>query len=55
MGSRGLGPRRAVVLGSVSRRVVDRAACPVVVIPRGSEAKAGELLADADAHAPSAG
>ncbi|MDA0181366.1 universal stress protein [Solirubrobacter phytolaccae] len=54
MGSRGLGPRRAVVLGSVSRRVVDRAACPVIVIPRGSEAKAEELLADADAHAPSA-
>jgi nucleotide-binding universal stress UspA family protein len=47
MGSRGLGPRRAVVLGSVSRRVVDRAACPVVVIPRGSEAKADELLANA--------
>jgi nucleotide-binding universal stress UspA family protein len=55
MGSRGLGPRRSVVLGSVSRRVVDRAACPVVVIPRGTDAKTDELLADADAHAPSAG
>src|SRR4051812_6253887 len=29
MGSRGLGPLRAVVLGSVSHRVIDRAACPV--------------------------
>jgi nucleotide-binding universal stress UspA family protein len=53
IGSRGLGPRRSVVLGSVSRRVVDRAACPVVVIPRGSEAKADELLADI--HAPGTG
>jgi nucleotide-binding universal stress UspA family protein len=55
MGSRGLGPHKAVLFGSVSRRVVDQAACPVIVIPRGSAAKAGELLADADAHAPSAG
>ena len=37
MGSRGLGPLRAVVLGSVSRRVIDRAACPVLVIPRGDD------------------
>jgi nucleotide-binding universal stress UspA family protein len=55
MGSRGLGPHRAVLLGSVSRRVIDEAKCPVIVIPRGSEAMAGELRADADAHAPSTG
>lgn len=56
MGSRGLGPHRAVLLGSVSRRVIDQATCPVIVIPRGSDAKAGELLADAEAHhAPSGG
>lgn len=51
IGSRALGPRRAVVLGSVSRRVADRAACPVIVIPRGADDKTGELLADADSHA----
>jgi len=39
MGSRGLGPRRAVILGSVSRRVVDNAACPVLVIPRAAAAR----------------
>jgi len=52
MGSRALGPRRAVVLGSVSRRVIERAVCPVVVIPRGSEERSGALLSDVEAHAP---
>lgn len=52
MGSRGLGPRRSVVLGSVSRRVIERAACPVIVIPRDTEAKSEELLSDVEAHAP---
>ena len=51
MGSRGLGPKRAVVLGSVSRKVVDRAACPVLVLPRGASAKTEALLADAEAQA----
>ncbi|HEX5621418.1 MAG TPA: universal stress protein [Solirubrobacteraceae bacterium] len=51
MGSRGLGPKRAVVLGSVSRKVVDRAACPVLVLPRGASAKTDALLADAEAQA----
>lgn len=36
-GSRAYGPLRAVVLGSVSRRVVDGARCPVLVVPRGVE------------------
>jgi len=36
MGSRGYGPMRAVMLGGVSRRVIDRAACPVLVLPRGA-------------------
>jgi len=39
MGSRARGPKRAVVLGSVSRRVAGGAACPVLVLPRG----AGEM------------
>jgi nucleotide-binding universal stress UspA family protein len=36
-GSRGYGPARAVLLGSVSGDLVRHAACPVVVLPRGSE------------------
>ena len=37
---------------SCSARVIAGAACPILVIPRGSEAKREELLADAQAHAP---
>jgi nucleotide-binding universal stress UspA family protein len=33
-GSRGYGPVRSVLLGSVSRALVRGAACPVVVSPR---------------------
>jgi nucleotide-binding universal stress UspA family protein len=51
MGSRALGPKRAVVMGSVSRKVVDRAACPVLVLPRGADARTAALLADAEAQA----
>ena len=36
LGSRGYGPLRAIVLGSVSQQVVRSAACPVVVTPRGA-------------------
>lgn len=46
-GSRGYGPLRSVLLGGVSRRVVDRAQCPVVVLPRGVEQPLDGLL---DAH-----
>jgi nucleotide-binding universal stress UspA family protein len=35
-GSRGYGPVRRVLLGGVLRRLVRRAACPVVVVPRGA-------------------
>lgn len=52
MGSRGLGPKRAVVLGSVSRKVVDRAACPVLVLPRGTSEMAAQLLAGAAEQTP---
>lgn len=34
LGSRGYGPVRSVLLGSVSRALVRSAACPVVVLPR---------------------
>jgi nucleotide-binding universal stress UspA family protein len=34
MGSRGYGPLRAVLLGSVSQAVIRRATCPIVVVPR---------------------
>jgi len=33
-GSRGYGPMRRVLLGGVSRKLMHRAACPVVVVPR---------------------
>jgi nucleotide-binding universal stress UspA family protein len=36
MGSRAQGPRRAVILGSVSRELARHSACPVVIIPRGA-------------------
>jgi nucleotide-binding universal stress UspA family protein len=44
MGSRAQGPRRAVLLGSVSRKVVERSACPVLVIPRGTTEVSRRLL-----------
>jgi nucleotide-binding universal stress UspA family protein len=36
-GSRGYGPVRRVLLGGVSSRLIRRAACPVVVVPRCAE------------------
>jgi len=45
MGSRAYGPRRAVLLGGVSRRVTAAAQCPVVVLPRGAERALTELVA----------
>jgi nucleotide-binding universal stress UspA family protein len=35
-GSRGYGPMRRVLLGGVLRKLIRRAACPVVVVPRGA-------------------
>ena len=46
-GSRGYGPARAVLLGSVSRRVTAEAHCPVIVLPRGVKASIEMLVGDA--------
>jgi nucleotide-binding universal stress UspA family protein len=45
-GSRGYGPLRAVLLGSVTRQVLAEARCPVIVLPRGVEAALEGLLAE---------
>ena len=50
MGSRAYGPKRAVLLGSVSRRVMERATCPVLIIPRGTAEATATLLADAESQ-----
>jgi nucleotide-binding universal stress UspA family protein len=42
-GSRGYGPLRAVLMGSVSHAVIRKARCPVVVVPRGTDNAIGEL------------
>jgi nucleotide-binding universal stress UspA family protein len=45
-GSRGYGPVRAVMLGSVTRRVADEARCPVIVVPRGVHTSLEDLAAE---------
>jgi nucleotide-binding universal stress UspA family protein len=49
MGSRGRGPIKSVVLGSVSRHVTAAARCPVLVIPRGAEGALDALVSSAEA------
>jgi nucleotide-binding universal stress UspA family protein len=44
VGSRGYGPHRAVLLGSVSGGLVRAASCPVLVVPRGIETPLEELF-----------
>jgi len=39
-GSRGYGPRHSVLVGGVSRYLVDNAPCPVLVVPRVAEGAA---------------
>jgi nucleotide-binding universal stress UspA family protein len=50
MGSRGYGPVRSVLLGSVARALVDRAPCPVIVIPRGASTETREANEQAAAQ-----
>jgi nucleotide-binding universal stress UspA family protein len=45
-GSRGYGPLRAVLLGSVSRHLMTEARCPVIVLPRGVRASLELLVPD---------
>jgi nucleotide-binding universal stress UspA family protein len=52
-GSRSYGPLRSVLAGSVARFLVDHAACPVLIVPRGASVGGGveEAAAVAVAHA----
>jgi nucleotide-binding universal stress UspA family protein len=45
VGSRAHAAQRAMALGSVSRRVAERATCPVLVLPRGAAEAMRALLA----------
>jgi nucleotide-binding universal stress UspA family protein len=54
VGSRGYGPLRSVLLGSVSAKLVRRAACPVMVVPRGAQGEASRLLAATRVPVPTA-
>jgi nucleotide-binding universal stress UspA family protein len=49
MGSRARGPRRAVMFGSVSRKVAEESACPVIIIPRGTAGTTDDLVAHVQA------
>jgi nucleotide-binding universal stress UspA family protein len=46
-GSRGYGPHSAVLLGSVTDRLLDRAACTIVLLPRGVKPALLDLFARA--------
>lgn len=55
VGSRGYGPLRRVLLGSVSTRLVRNASCPVIVYPRSAtseEAGPGEAVGGAAGAKP---
>ncbi|WP_327673617.1 universal stress protein [Kitasatospora sp. NBC_00458] len=55
LGSRGLGVVTGFLVGSVSHRVLGRAACPVVLVRRGEAAAGPDGPAGADGTAASAG
>lgn len=52
MGSRAYGPLRAVMLGGVTRRMISRAACPLLVLPRGVSGALGELMPSSETAPP---
>lgn len=49
IGSRGYGPWRRLLLGSVSHALLDRAHCPLMIVPRGAAHPYGSLGLDAAA------
>jgi nucleotide-binding universal stress UspA family protein len=52
VGSRRFGPVRSALLGGVSARLIERAACPVVIVPRGIHTDAATAVtAEESAHA----
>lgn len=51
LGSRGHGPLRRLLLGSVSTHVVRAAACPLLLLPRGAAASGGDAERGSDAAA----
>jgi nucleotide-binding universal stress UspA family protein len=53
MGSRARGPRRATILGSVSRKVAEEAACPVLILPHGTTGAPDDPSSHAEAAGPS--
>ena len=54
MGSRAYGPRRAVLLGGVSKRVTAESKCPVIVLPRDAEFPLRDLIASGGGAQPEA-
>jgi nucleotide-binding universal stress UspA family protein len=48
-GSRGYGPMRAVLTGSVSHAVIRKAHCPVMVVPRGTDNVVADLARQREA------
>ena len=54
-GSRGYGPLRSVLLGGVSRRIVDGAHCPVLILPREANNPLEALLRDGSGSTAVAG
>jgi nucleotide-binding universal stress UspA family protein len=53
VGSRARGPRRAAVFGSVSRKVAEAAACPVIILPRGTASSSDDLVSQVQEVRPS--
>jgi nucleotide-binding universal stress UspA family protein len=53
MGSRAHGPRRAAVFGSVSRKVAEESACPVIILPRGTAGSTDDLVSGVQSAGPS--
>jgi nucleotide-binding universal stress UspA family protein len=53
VGSRARGPRRAAVFGSVSRKVAEESACPVLILPRGTAGSTDDLVSHVQAVGPS--